>query len=195
MKTPTPTRLFSLFALFLCVTTAKAQTGSQTVDFKLDPATTAIRWTLHSTLHTVHGTFQLKSGAFGLDPETGKVQGVIVIDATSGDSQDSARDSHMHKDVIESAKFSEITFRPAHLDGKFDPTQTRTYKVDGTFTIHGQDHPLQLTVDVHPQGSGVALTTKFSIPFVKWGMKDPSTFVLRVDKEVQLEIESVATLK
>jgi len=39
------------------------------------------------------------------------------------------------------------------------------------------------------------MTTKFSVPFVKWGMKDPSTFVFRVDKDVQLEVEGVAQLK
>jgi polyisoprenoid-binding protein YceI len=194
MKTLSLVRL-RLLSMAVLLTLATAACAQRPVSFTLDPATTAIRFILNSNVHTTHGEFKLKSGAFRLDPATGKVEGAIVIDATSGDSHDSARDSRMHKEVLESAKFPKMTFRPSHVEGRFDPAATRSFKVDGTLNIHGQDHPMQLTVDVHPQGAGVGMTTKFSVPFVQWGLKDPSNFLFRVEKEVQLEVEAVATVK
>jgi len=44
--------------------------------------------------------------------------------------------------------------------------------VGGDFTAHGQ----------------------FDIPYVEWGLKDPSTFILRVAKEVQVTIETEGTI-
>ncbi len=186
---------------FLCVAaclgvgTAIAQAPPPQVNFTLDPAATVIHWSLVSTIHTTHGTFKLSGGTFQLDTATGNASGLITVAATSGDSQSKARDSRMHKEVIESAKFPTITFRPSHVEGKFEPAATRTFKVDGILNVHGQDHPMQLTVEVHPQGAGIAMTTKFAIPYVKWGMKDPSVFAFRTDKDVNLEIDSIATVK
>ncbi len=189
------TALFCLAVLLAPSLTASAQAPPPQVNFTLAPSTTTIHWTLNTTVHLVHGTFKLTSGTFQLDTVTGNASGLITVDATSGESQSAARDSRMHKEVIESAKFPTITFRPTHIEGKFEPATTRTFKVDGIMNVHGQDHPMQLTVDVHPQGSGIAMTTKFAIPFVKWGMKDPSVFAFRTDKGVQLEIESAVAVR
>jgi polyisoprenoid-binding protein YceI len=162
------------------------------VAFHLDAASTNIHWTLNTTLHTVHGTFKLKSGDFQVDPATGTASGAIVIDATSGESADSARDKRMHSLVLESDKYPAITFRPTHVDGKIDLAAGGTVTVSGVLNLHGQDHPLQLTVNLHPAGPGVALATHFTVPFVAWGLKDPSTFIFRTDKDVLLDVDAVA---
>ena len=156
----------------------------------LDPATTAIHWTLNTNSHIVHGTFKLRSGAFKIDPATGDASGLIVVDATSGESGDSSRDQRMHAAIIESARYPAITFRPTHVDGPIDLTAAGPVTVHGIFTLHGQDHPLQIAVNLHPQPSAVALSTHFTVPFIAWGLKDPSTFVFRTDKEVLLDIDA-----
>ena len=43
----------------------------------LDPAQTAVHYTVDSTLHTVHGTFELTRGTVQFDPETDKASGEI----------------------------------------------------------------------------------------------------------------------
>src|ERR1700686_4875821 len=63
----------------------------------LDPAQSRVHWTVDSTLHTVHGTFALKSGTVQFDPETGKASGEIVVYAPSGESGNNSRDKRMHK--------------------------------------------------------------------------------------------------
>jgi len=159
----------------------------------LDPATTSIHWTLNTTVHTVHGTFKLKSGSFKVEPATGDCNGLIVVDATSGESGDSSRDKRMHSAVIESAKYPEITFRPTHIDGKIDLSAPGTVTVSGVLNLHGQDRPLQITVNLQPQANAVALATHFTVPFVAWGLKDPSTFIFRTDKDVTLDVGTTIT--
>jgi len=181
---------------------AVAQNPTTPFTVTLSPEATHIRWTLGTTLHTVHGTFKLKSGLLRIDPATGDASGAIVIDATSGESGDDARDKHMHKAVLESAQYPTITFRPTHVSGAIDLTAADEVKVDGILNLLGVGHPLELTVSLHPQGAGAApvagaaLVTHFAVPFVAWGLKDPSTFVLRTDKQVTLDVDAtfVATL-
>jgi polyisoprenoid-binding protein YceI len=156
----------------------------------LNPAQTSIRWTLNSTLHTVHGTFGLKSGEVRIDPATGEASGAIVVDARSGESGDSARDRRMHGAILESGSFPEITYRPSHVSGQMDLASGGDITVDGIFRLHGTNHPLQLTMHLRPEGSATKLTTHFTVPYVAWGMKDPSTFLFRTDKQVTVNVEA-----
>ena len=181
-------------SLLLLSIAANAQ-QSRVVDITFDPASTSIHWTLGAVLHTVHGTFRLKSGVVHLDLNTGEMTGSLVVDATSGESGDSARDQKMHQNVLESSQYGTITLRPIHLNGAFQPSQAQTLTVDGVLNLHGKDHPLRLTVNLHPISNAVSVVTQFDVPYVQWGLKDPSTFVLRVSKEVSVEIETIAQIK
>ncbi len=189
---PSRSRLSALCCTLLLVlgTTTVAQTPQAPFAITLDSSTTSIHWTLNTTLHTVHGTFKLKSGTFRIDPATGDASGLIVVNATSGESGDTSRDKRMHAAILESAQYPVITFRPTHVDGNIDLAATGPVTVRGIFTLHGQDHPLQITVNLNPKASAVALSTHFTIPFIAWGLKDPSTFVFRTDKEVTLDIDT-----
>jgi polyisoprenoid-binding protein YceI len=172
--------------------TAIAQKPAPLVDINLDPASTDIHWTLNTTVHTVHGTFKLKSGALRIDPGSGVVSGQVVIDAASGESGDSARDSRMQSVVLESSKYPNITFRPTHVEGKVDLTAPGSLTVDGIINLHGQDHPMQITVNLHPKDSAVVSQSHFTIPFVAWGLKDPSIMLFRADKIVTLDVDAIA---
>jgi polyisoprenoid-binding protein YceI len=192
---PTAVAALICFILPLRLANALEPPPLSTIAVDLKPVATSIRWTLNTTLHTVHGSFKLKSGAFRVDPDTGETSGLIVIDATSAESGDSSRDKVMHRDVLESRRYPEITFRPTHVEGRIDLGAPGTVTVDGILNLGGKDHPMQLPVSVEMRGSDVHLTTQFKVPYVAWGRKDPSTFIFRAEKEVALDVDLSAPLK
>ena len=175
---------------------------AQHVVANFDPATTQVEFTLGATLHTVHGAFKLKSGQIHFDPATGKADGVIVLDATSANTDNSSRDQKMHGEILESAKFPEISFSPTQVTGPAADMlagKPVLLQVAGVFRLHGQEHAMTIPVTVAAaSGAGqngvFEVSTKFDIPFIKWGLKNPSTFILRVSDTVNLEIHSTVQL-
>jgi len=158
----------------------------------LDAAQTRIEYTLGATAHTVHGTFRLKSGVVHFDPATGKASGAIVVDATSGNSGTDGRDSKMHREILESQKYPEVVFTPAQVKGTLNAQGPSQLEVAGTFRLHGQDHELTLPILVQFAGSEATASTHFAIPYQKWGLKNPSTFILRVKDTVEIEVRGNA---
>lgn len=152
-----------------------------------DPASTTAEITLSATLHTVHGKFLLRHGKVRFDPATGKVSGDIVFDATSGKTGNEGRDHKMHKDVLESSKFPDISFRPDSVEGKVADTGSSTAKIHGVFGLHGSDHELTIPVEVKLEGDHWTALAHFSVPYEKWGLKNPSTLFLHVGDSVEVE--------
>jgi polyisoprenoid-binding protein YceI len=186
-------RAAAILAVALSVVTLAPPIRAQESVITLDPAATQIDFTLPATLHTVHGTFKLKSGQIRWDPATGHVSGAVVIDATSGNTDNTSRDKNMHTDVLESAKFPEITFTPAQIKGAIPKEGTAQIEAAGVIRLHGQDHDATLTFSVQP-GSGGALqaSAQLVVPYVKWGLKNPSTFLLHVPDTVTVDIHATA---
>ena len=155
----------------------------------VDPAQSKVHWTLGTTLHTVHGTFAFKSGTFHLDPAVGKASGEIVVYATSGDSDNDSRDRKMHKEVLESSKYQDVIFRPDRVEGKIAPQGSFTVQVHGIFILHGTEHELTVPVQAEFAGDHWTGSANFNIPFIDWGLKNPSNFFLKVERAVQIQLE------
>ena len=161
----------------------------------LDPAHTEIRWKL-SGLHSVHGTFKLKSGEFLFNPKTGLAEGEILVDATTGESGNTARDKRMQDEVLESNRYPAIFYHPTEIKGSLKAAESpQALTGEGSFNIHGADHPLELPLKVQVNEDTVTATTRFTVPYVEWGMKNPSKFLLRVGKQVEIEVSAKGTIK
>jgi polyisoprenoid-binding protein YceI len=159
--------------------------------FTFDAAQTQVAFKLDATLHTVHGSFQLKRGTITFG-ENGQASGELVVDATTGKSGNDSRDRHMHKDILESEKYPDIVFTPEHYTGTLNEQGKSHLVVEGQFSIHGASHPLTLAIDAIMSGGNATAATTFAIPYVKWGMKNPSTFILRVSDKAEITINAVA---
>ena len=184
-------------AVFLAVqfVAAAAHGQTQKITVRFDPAATEIHWTLSGNTHTTHGTFRLKGGQVTFDPATGAAQGELLVELATGDSGNSSRDSKMQNDVLESARYPQAFFHPTRITGGLKAVGTQAVTADGTFNIHGADHPLKMELQVKLEGSQATATTHFSVPYVAWGMKDPSSFVLRVGKEVDIDVVAHGTVE
>jgi polyisoprenoid-binding protein YceI len=172
---------------------------AQGVAFQLDPQHTTINYTLGDALHTVHGTFRLKQGALRLDrssgdPASGRLAGEIIVDAKSGESGSEMRDHKMHREVLESDRYPEITFRPDRVDGRVALQGKSTVRVHGIFAIHGSDHELTIPAEVEVFPDHWTATLHFAVPYANWGMKNPSTFFLRVRESVDIDLTTGGTV-
>jgi polyisoprenoid-binding protein YceI len=161
----------------------------------LDPAQSTVHWTVDSTLHMVHGTFAMKSGTVHFNPETGKAGGEIVVIATSGESGNSSRDARMHKEILETSRYPEMIFHPAQVQGKVGLSGASDVKLEGIFSIHGADHELSAPVHAELTGDRWKGTSKFEVPYVQWGIKNPSNFLLKVKSVVNVELEMSGEVK
>jgi len=161
---------------------------------ELAPEATKVNWTLGDVLHTVRGTFQLKCGDIRFDSVTGKASGAVVVDAASGESGNGSRDSRMHKSVLESAKFSEISFAPDRVEGSINLGGKSSVMLRGTMKIHGAAHEIAAPAEVTIKDNELSANIRFDVPYVAWGMKDPSNFLLKVSKSVSVEIQAAGRI-
>ncbi len=155
---------------------------------ELDPSKTLVEFKLEGSLHNTHGTFRLKRGTIKANEATGDTQGEIVIDAASGKSGDILRDNEMRDSVLEAAAWPEITFDPRHLDGHLEANGDFHAKLHGVLRLHGAEHDVVIEAQGRLDGDRLIATGHLSIPYVKWGLKDPSILFLTVAKEVEIDI-------
>ncbi len=172
-------------------------TGSgvaQEAVLELDPSLTQIGFTLGDILHTVHGTFRLKYGTINFNPVTGQASGSVVVDATSGQSGSRGRDNKMHKDILESRQYPEITLSPLKVQGHIASQGDSEIQIQGVFRIHGADHEITLKAHINISGEKLTGNAHFSIPYVQWGLRNPSTFILRVNDTVGIDLHVAGNL-
>jgi polyisoprenoid-binding protein YceI len=176
-------------ALFLAIPLAIAPLAlAQQETFTVNPDASKVGFTLGGTGHHVDGTFHVESGKIDFDPGAGKISGSVVVAAGSGNSGEPGRDKKMNSDVLDTAHFAEVTFAPNSYQGSIAPSGDSTIQVSGVFTLHGTAHDITVPMQIHIEGTAINTKGKFTIPYVKWGLKDPSIFILKVAKEVDIDL-------
>jgi polyisoprenoid-binding protein YceI len=183
--------LFSLVALLAAALPARADD----VVLELDPALSTVHFTLGAFLHTVHGTFRIKSGSVRFDPAAGKAEGKIDVDLTTGSTGNGERDGVMRERVLEVGRFPDAVFTVDSVTGTFNPKATSTLDLRGLLTIHGDAHPFTFQTTVQPKGGQLEAVSHSSVPYVQWGMKNPSTFLLHVGDRVDVDVHAIARIR
>src|SRR5689334_17822885 len=159
---PSNLKHFCISIILLVGTFAVAQeTG-----FQVDPEQSNVKFTLGDVLHTVRGTFKVKRGALQLAP-AGRMSGEIVVDAASGQSGSGMRDRKMHKEVLESAEYPEIAFRPDRIEGQLPSEGKVSVMVHGIFSIHGADREITVPATVETAADHWTASIHFNVPYAK----------------------------
>ncbi len=170
-----------------------APTCAEDVTIPIRAERMMVTWTLGAALHTVHGEFEVQNGLLRFDPESKSVSGDMTIDLTTGGSGNAKRDAKMRNDVLETAKYPVAVFTAHSVGGHLNASGTSHVVLCGTLFIHGARHELTLPLDVVTRDGRVESgETRFSVPYVAWGMQNPSVFLLRVSERVDVDVRMIA---
>jgi polyisoprenoid-binding protein YceI len=156
--------------------------------FTVSPDASQVAFSLGGSDHGTHGTFHVQSGVVDFDRGATRISGSVVVAAGSGDSGNQSRDHKMTTEVMDAAHFAEVSFVPQSYQGTIASSGDSTIQVSGVFTLHGTPHDLTVPMQIHIDGAACTVKTQFMVPYVKWGLKDPSVFILKVAKEVGIDL-------
>ena len=180
-------------ALLLATTAGSA--AAEELRLEISAAESSISYTLPGNVHTVHGQFRLSEANLVFDPERRTIEGRIVADATSGTAENPKVVQRMHRAILESDSYPEISFRPVSYAGEFDAEGTSRLEVVGFFGLHGAEHSIAIPLEAEIDGERLTVRSSFEIPYVEWGLKAPSRFVFRSAPEVELVLELEGRLR
>ncbi len=162
--------------------------------FTVSPNDSQVSFFLAGADHGTHGTFQVQSGLVDFDRTLPKISGSIVVSAASGDTGNKSRDHKMLTEVLDAAHFADASFAPQSYQGAILASGDSTIQVTGVFTLHGAPHTITVPMQIHIEGASCTAKTHFTVPYVQWGLKDPSIFILKVAKTVDVDLTLVGHL-
>ena len=134
-----------------------------------------------------HGTFKLARGTIRIDPATGQAEGSVVVFAISGDSGSHMRDGEMKDSILEVERYPEIIFTPQQAEGQSASRGEFPATIRGILTLHGSPHEITLSM---MSGDRFTATTRFAVPYVAWGMKNPSILIFRCAYTVYVDVRT-----
>ena len=185
-------RPLARLTLILCAAVALPALAAERA-VRLDPAASAVTFTLGTTFHEVHGTMVLTSGTIRFDTESGEASGEIIVDATRAATGNEDRDETMHAEVLETARFPTIVFRARRVEGVVADPGKSELRIVGVMSLHGADHPMTISTTVESADGKVRGELAFPIPYVEWGLHDPSFLVARAAKTVDILVRAEGT--
>jgi polyisoprenoid-binding protein YceI len=162
--------------------------------FAVNPESSDVSFTLDGSDHSTHGTFHVQNGSISFDLTSPQMSGSVIVAAGSGKTGNDSRDRKMTDTVLDASHFADVSFTPRSYQGTMAPSGDSTIQVTGTFTLHGTPHELTVPMQIHVDGANCQAKTHFVVPYVKWGLKDPSVFIFKVAKEVDVNLTLVGHL-
>lgn len=158
---------------------------------ELDLNATWIDLRFGATLQTVRGKLGPVAGTLSFDDQVGNpASGEVVIDLVQASTGVARRDRKMHAKILQTDRYPRAVFRLERLDlpAALHEGQN-TLQLHGTLDFHGATHPLSLPALASVRGDRLTARGSVVIPYIAWGLADPSYLLLRVAKEVRAEVQ------
>lgn len=176
--------------LLTCSALALASAGvlAQRTQFQIDPAQSTVHFALGDSLHHFAGTFQIASADIAFDPTLHQIHGRIAIDSATGNSGSKARDKRMANEELRAGDFPTVTFEPQSYTGDLSLSGPSQIQVSGIFTLLGQPHPITVPMSIQMNGSHCTASGQFDVPYIAWGLKDPSMLFVKMQKQVRIDL-------
>ena len=172
-----------VFAVGVCsIAHAQHQT------FTVSPDASEVKIQLNTTHEVVHGVFHVRSGTIEYDPRQPTMSGLITVAAAGGTTGNGSRDKRMSKDILKADKFTTITFAPKTYSGTIKASGDSTIQVNGVFTLLGSPHDLTIPMQVHLDSSSALASAEFVVPYIQWGLKNPSFLIWKAEENVTVYV-------
>ena len=182
------------FAVFALAAVLAPAAFAQHQTFVVNPDASEVKMTLKTTHELVNGTFHVQSGSIEFDPSTPKMQGSVVVLAGSGKTGNDSRDKKMNKDILKVEQYATVSFEPKTYTGAIAPSGDSTIQVTGIFTLLGTPHEITIPILVHLEGTTATAKAHFVVPYIQWGLKDPSFMFWKADKDVAIDLFLAGTI-
>ena len=162
--------------------------------FVVNPGASEVKMTLNTTHEVVNGTFHIQSGSISFDRGNPKMAGLMIVLPDSGNTGNGSRDKKMKNDILKVDQFATITFAPKSYTGTIAPSGDSTIEVSGVFTLLSNPHDLTLPMQIHIDGSKATAKAHFIVPYIQWGLKDPSFMFWKAEHDVAIDLDLVGEI-
>ncbi|HUZ95074.1 MAG TPA: YceI family protein [Edaphobacter sp.] len=162
--------------------------------FAVNPDASEIKMTLNTTHEVVNGMFRIQSGSIEFDRKNPKMSGSVTVLAGSGKTGSDSRDKKMNKDILKVDQFASVSFAPKTYNGTIAASGDSSIQVRGVFTLLGTAHDLTIPMQIHMDGSKVTAKGQFVVPYVQWGLKNPSFMFWKAENDVAIDLNLVGQI-
>ena len=156
--------------------------------FVVNADASEVKMTLQTTHEVVNGTFHIQSGSIEFDRSTPKMSGSVAVLAGSGKTGNGSRDKKMNKDILKVEQYATVSFVPKSYAGAIATSGDSTIQVTGVFTLLGTPHEITIPMLVHLDGASATAKAHFVVPYVQWGLKNPSFLIWKADNDVAIDL-------
>jgi polyisoprenoid-binding protein YceI len=159
--------------------------------FSVNPDASEVKMKLNTTHEVVNGTFHIQSGSINFDRTTSHISGIVIVAAGSGKTGNDSRDKKMNKDILKVDQFATVSFAPKAYNGTIAASGDSTIQVSGVFTLLGIAYDLTIPMQIHIDGSKATAKAQFVVPYVQWGLKNPSFMIWKAENDVAIVLNLV----
>ena len=138
-------------------------------------------------IHSVYGSIEFDRG-------TPKMSGAVVVLAGSGKTGNDSRDKRMNRDILKVEQYATVSFEPRTYTGAIAQSGDSTIQVTGIFTLLGSPHEITIPILVHLEGATATAKSHFVVPYVQWGLKNPSFLIWKADDNVAIDLNLIGTI-
>jgi len=162
--------------------------------FVVNPDASEIKMKLNTTHEVVNGTFRIQSGSIEFDRSNPKMSGSVAVLAGSGKTGNDIRDKKMTKEILKVDQNASVSYEPKSYSGAIAPSGDSNIQVTGIFTLLGTPREITVPMLIHIDGTSATAKAHFVVPYVQWGLKNPSFLIWKADNDVAIDLSLAGRL-
>jgi hypothetical protein len=162
--------------------------------FAVNAEGSEVKMKLNTTHEVVNGTFHVQSGTIEFDRTATKISGIVIVAAGSGKTGNDSRDKKMDKDILKVDQYTTVSFAPKAYKGTIPASGDSNIQVSGVFTLLGAPHDITIPMQIHFDGTKATVRAQFVIPYVQWGLKNPSFLIWKAENDVAIDLTLIGQI-